>query len=272
MKIHERAMAKFITEVEEIAGSVVESIFIILIGVILLKICLFIVRKILLKSNIDVSLHRFILNIIKVLICIVILISVCGAVGINTTSFVAVLGAAGAAVALALKDSLANIAGGIIIIITKPFKMGDFVDLGDTCGVVQEIDLLYTILKTYDNQVISVPNGKITTSVIKNASFEETRRVDLVFSISYDDDFDKAKETLEKLAKSNSDIFSDPEPFIGIAAYNDSSIDIDFRVWCDTEKYAQIKYYITNNVKKYFDTAGISIPFPHIEIITKCDS
>lgn len=268
MNIHEKAMVKLIAEAEEVGIRIIESLFIVVAGILIAKICLFVVHKILLKSNLDASLHKFILNIIKVLIYIVILISVCSAVGINTTSFVAVLGAAGAAVALALKDSLANIAGGIILIITKPFKMGDFVDLGGTSGVVQEIDLLYTILKTYDNQVISVPNGKITTSVIKNASFEETRRADFVFSISYGDNFEIAKNALLTLAKSNSDIFSDPEPFVGIAKYGESSIDLDFRVWCDTEKYVQVKYYVTDNVKKYFDEAGISIPFPHIEIIT----
>ncbi len=269
MQIHEKAIKTVLDTAEIIAGKGLESIVVIAIGFVIMKICTSVVRRLLLKSRLDVSLHKFVLNIIKVLFYIVILISVCGVLGINTTSFVAVIGAAGAAVALALKDSLANIAGGIIIIITKPFKMGDFVDLGNTQGVVQEIDLLYTRLKTYDNRMIAVPNGTVTTSVIKNSTFEETRRVDFVISISYSDDFEKAKKVLSELAKSNKDIFSQPEPFIGISAYNQSSIDLDFRIWCDTRKYFEIKYYITDNLKSRFDEAGITIPFPQLEITTK---
>lgn len=269
MYIYEQVLGTIFGVGQIILSKAIETIFIIVLGLIAVNVVASIVQKALVKSKLDVSLHKFVINIVKGFIYIVVLMSVCGVFGINTTSFVAVLGAAGAAIALALKDSLANIAGGILIIVTKPFKNGDFVDLGDTSGIVQEIDLFSTTLKTFDNQVISVPNGKITTSVVKNATCEATRRVDLVFSISYGDDFDKAKNTLLRLAQSNSSIFTDPEPFVGVASYGDSSINLDFRVWCATENYADVRYYITNNVKKYFDEDGISIPFPHLEIINK---
>ena len=269
MYIYEQVLGTIFGVGQIILGKAIETIFIIVLGLIAVNAVASIVQKALVKSKLDVSLHKFVINIVKGLIYIVVLMSVCGVFGINTTSFVAVLGAAGAAIALALKDSLANIAGGIIIIITKPFKNGDYIDLGDTAGVVQEIDLFSTTLKTFDNQVISVPNGKISTSVIKNATVEATRRVDLIFSISYGDDFDKAKSALLKLAQSNSNIFADPEPFVGVASYGESSVNLDFRVWCATENYFDVRYYITDNVKKYFDEEGVSIPFPHLEIINK---
>lgn len=266
--MQERMIKKALEMAEVFSIKGLQCVAIIIIGLIGIKIFTMIVDRILKKSKIDLSLHKFIKNMISVLFWIIIAISIFGVLGINTASLVTVLGAAGAAIALALRDSLANIAGGIIIIITKPFKMGDYVDLLETAGVVQEIDLLCTTLKTFDNRVITVPNGKITTSILINATTEATRRVDFIFSLSYDEDLKKAKQALIKLALDNEKVFSDPEPFFGIANHNERKVQVDFRVWGKTEDYWEIKYYIEENVKKAFDEAGINMPFPYLEIVS----
>lgn len=269
MGIHKKALEYFLIDTEAILSIAVKSIIILIIGLLILKILLAVVQRVLKRSKLDPSLYVFIANIIKVLGWIFIIISICGIIGINTNTFVAVLGAAGAAIALALKDSLANIAGGIIIIVTKPFKMGDDIDIGETAGIVQEIDLMCTRLKTYDNQAISVPNGKITTSVLKNATTEAVRRVDLVFPIAYEDDFQELKKTLLKLVMGNEDIFSQPEPFVGITNHKDGIFEVSVRVWCYTEKYWNIRNYIEENVKTAFNEAGIAMPLAKMEIVNK---
>lgn len=227
------------------------------------------VKKFLEKTALDVSLHTFILNSLKAALWIMLIVTVFGVLGIPTSTFVAVLGAGGAAIALALKDSLGNIAGGIIILVTKPFKQGDFIDITEIAGVVEHIDLLYTTLKTTDNKVVRVPNGKLTTAVMVNYSTEDTRRVDCKFGIGYDDDITKAKDVLLAVAESNPDIFAEPAPFVGVAGHGDSAVEIDMRVWCSTEHYWDVKYFLEENVKLAFDEAGISIPYPQLDVHNK---
>lgn len=235
-------------------------------GYIVIRILLKIVKKFLDKSTLDVSLHTFILNSLKAVLWIILIVTIFGVLGIPTSTFVAVLGAGGAAIALALKDSLGNIAGGIIILVTKPFKQGDFIDITEVAGVVEHIDLLYTTLKTFDNKVVRVPNGKLTTAVMVNYSTENTRRVDCKFGIGYDDDIAKAKDVLLAVAESNPDIFTDPEPFVGVAGHGDSAVEIDMKVWCTNDNYWSVKYFLEENVKLAFDEAGISIPYPQVDV------
>lgn len=256
-------------KLEHIMWMSLKTVIVIALGFIALKLLQRATGKFLDRAGVDLSLHRFVKNSIKALIIVGIIISSLSVWGVNTTTFVAVLGAAGAAVALALKDSLGNIAGGIIILVTKPFKKGDYIDIIDTAGVVEEIDLLYTTLKTFDNKVISVPNGRITTAVLTNFTEEDTRRVDCSFGIGYDDDVNKAKAAMLEVVRDNKLIFSDPEPFVKVVGYSDSSVKIDLRVWCETDKYWEVKYYLEENVKRVFDRDGISMPYTQIEIHQK---
>lgn len=265
----EKAIEKAIEGLLALSEVTIRAAVTLLIGYIIIRMLLGVLKKILEKSTLDVSLHTFILNSVKAALWIVLIVTVLGVLGIPTSTFVAVLGAAGAAIALALKDSLGNIAGGIIILVTKPFKQGDFIDITEIAGVVEHIDLLYTTLRTFDNKIVSIPNGKITTGVMVNYSKEDIRRVDCRFSVGYDDDIAEVKNVLFAVAEANPDILAEPEPFAGVAGHGESAVEIDFRVWCDTDKYWDVKYFLEENVKIAFDEAGISIPYPQMDIHSK---
>lgn len=246
-----------------------EAVLVFVIGLIVFKILMKVCEKALNKSKLDPSLHKFIINSIKIVLIVLLIVTVLGSLGIATSTFVAILGAGGIAIALALKDSLANVAGGIILLVTKPFKKGDYIDIIEVAGIVETIDLFYTTLKTFDNKVIGVPNGKITNSVLINYSKENFRRVDCLFSIGYNDSIEEAKNILLAITESNEDIIMEPEPIIGVAGQHNSRIDIDLKVWCLNEKYWDVKYFLEENVKLAFDEAGITIPYPQMAIHLK---
>lgn len=237
-----------------------------ILGWIVIRIILRLEKKALEKSRLDEALHLFIIKATKVILWIILIITVLQKLGISTASLVAVLGAGGAAIALALKDSLGNIAGGLIILINKSFSRGDTIEVAGTCGIVDSIDLLTTQLHTFDNKVVTVPNGTITTSVLTNYSREETRRVDCVFSISYSADIEKARTLMENVAESCEYVLPEPEPVIGVSSHGESAVLMDFRVWCRTEHYYDVKYFLEENVKLAFDEAGISIPYPQLDV------
>lgn len=247
-----------------IAAGQVLGIF--LIGLLAIKLVLHFERKILEKSKLDESVYRFILRGTKFALWTVLIIAILSKLGMETTSLITVLGAGGAAIALALKDSLGNVAGGIIILINKPFVKGDTIELAGVTGIVDSIDLLTTQLHTFDNKVVTVPNGTITTEIMINYSREELRRVDCQFSISYDADLIKAKELLYNVALSCEDILSEMETVIGVAEQGDSGILLDLKVWCSTEAYFDVKYYLEENVKLAFDEAGIDIPYQTMDV------
>lgn len=242
---------------------------IILIGILVILILVVIAQKALKRSSLDPMLYRFIINGMKILLVLILIIIVLERMGIGTAPFVAVMGVAGAAIALALKDSLGNIAGGVMIMFTKPFCHGDYVDIDGTTGTIRHIDLLTTTMETFDNKVIVIPNGMITTSVVTNYTMKDTRRVDLIFGIGYDDDIHRAKELMYNVATANPLIMTEPEPFIGVAGNEDHSVNLDFRVWCRTQDYWTVKYFLEENVKIAFDEAGISIPFPQMDVHLK---
>lgn len=242
------------------------SLLILAAGYVVMRILLRIAKKALDRSQLDEALHVFILNTAKVILWVVLIITVLGTLGIPTSTFIAILGAAGAAVALALKDSLGNFSGGILILMTKPYSKGDYIEDLETGGKVEKIDLLYTTLKTYDNRVIIVPNGKLANATVINYTKEPTRRVDCKFGISYNDDMQKAMEILRIVAESDPRIFREPEPVIGVAGQEDSCVSLDLRVWCNTEDYWDIKYYLEEQVKLAFDEAGVTIPFPQMDV------
>ena len=235
-------------------------------GLIVLKIILKITRRALERSSIDSVLYTFINNVIKV-VGLIVLITMClGLLGVQMSTIIAVIGAAGAAIALALKDSLANIAGGVMIIITKPFNRDDFIDVGDVSGKVKDIDLFLTTLRTNDNKTITIPNGLINTSVLVNHSREDMRRVDCKFGISYESDVSEAKRLMRNICDENPLILDDPEPLIGVSEHGDSAVVIDLMAWCDTENYWTVKYFLEEEVKAVFDENGIGIPYPHMDV------
>ena len=254
-------------QISEPLGTLIRLALLIVIGMILITLIMAALRRLLNKSGaMDEMLNSFIISAVRV-ICIIILVAMClDTVGVNIGTIVAVLGAAGAAIALALKDSLANVAGGLMIIITQPFKQGDLVNIGAYRGRVQKIDLFLTTLRTLNYEIITIPNGLVNTSILVNESREEIRRVDLKFGISYDSDVARAKEVLYRVCRGTELVLTDREPVVGVSSHDDSAIILDLLAWCRTENYFDTKYYLLEHVKMAFDEAGITIPYPHLVV------
>ena len=225
-----------------------------------------ILRKALKRTHLDEAIHAFLLSVIKIILWIIVAVVVLAYLDIQIAPFVTVLAAAGAAVALALKDSLGNISGGILLLINKPFVKDDFVDIGGTTGKVDKIDMLVTTLKTLDNKVVTVPNGIITTSVITNYSREELRRVDCVFRIGYASAIGRAKDTILAVTEMNPLILRDPEPYIVLLSQDEHAVNVSCYVWCKSADYWSVKYFLEENVKIAFDEANISVPYPQIDV------
>lgn len=222
--------------------------------------------KVLDKNSIDISLRYFLQSIVGVVLKVVLIISVASMVGIATTSFVAVLGAAGLAIGLALQGSLSNFAGGVLILLLKPYRVGDLISAQGHTAVVREIQIFYTILTTGDNQTIIIPNSKLSNDTIINFSLEQQRRVDMVFSIGYGDDMKKAKAILHKLTSSDARILKEPETQIMVSELAANSVDIKVRAWVQSNDYWGVFFDMQERVKEAFDTAGISIPFPQTDV------
>lgn len=242
------------------------AIVVLLLGLWIIKLFTKMISKSLERSNVELSLQKFFVNLFSVLLKVLLLVSVASMVGIATTSFVAIIGAAGLAVGLALQGSLANFAGGVLILLFKPFKVGDVVETQGYLGKVHEIRIFNTIMKTFDNKTIIIPNGAVAGGSIVNFSTEPTRRVDMSFGISYDDDIKKAKGILQNLVDADSRILKEPAPQIALSELGDSSVNFVVRVWCNAPDYWGIYFEMQENVKLTFDREGISIPFPQRDV------
>ncbi len=242
------------------------AIVTLIIGLWIIKAIMGGIRRSMEKRDVDATLRTFLHSLLSMLLKIMLVISVISMVGVEMTSFVAILAAAGLAVGMALSGTLQNFAGGVIIVLFKPFKVGDFIDAQGHMGTVKDIQIFNTILKTPDNKTIIIPNGGLSTSSMTNYSTEENRRVDFTFGIGYSDDIDKAKKVIDGVIKADSRIFSDPEPFIAVSELADSSVNFAVRVWSKASDYWGIYFDMTENIKKAFDKEGISIPFPQRDV------
>ncbi len=251
---------------DTLLGRVLSALLILILGMLLLKIILTIVRRSLEKSSLDQVLHTFVINTIKVIGVIIMLITALNVLGVPTGSFVTVLAAGGAAIALALKDSLGNFAGGILILLHKPFKQGDLISSNGVEGRVQNINLLYTTLMTLNYQTITLPNGLLANNTIINYSMAERRRIDLRVAIAYSEDIEKARQCLLDVLSRSASFLAFPEPVIGVAEHGDSGVILDVLVWCETEHFFDARYELLESIKNAFDEAGIEIPFPQITI------
>ena len=219
-----------------------------------------------LERKFEPTLTNFTVALLKVVLIILLIITAASTVGIEMTSFIAILGAAGFAVGFALQGSLANFAGGVLLLIFHPFKVGDFIDTGNHVGKVLEIQLLYTIMNTRDNKRVYIPNGSLANNSITNFSSNEERRVDMVFGIGYDDDFEEAKDIIKDIIATNDKILSDPEPLVRVGEHADSSVNIFTRVWVKSKDVITVNFDMHEDVKRRFDEAGIGIPYPQIDI------
>ncbi|UKM65780.1 mechanosensitive ion channel [Flavobacteriaceae bacterium GSB9] len=239
------------------------AIIIWIIGAWVIKKLLKATRKVMTKRNYEESLQKFLMNLLGWTLKVVLIIVVLGTVGVETTSFAAVIAAAGLAIGLALQGSLGNFAGGVLIMIFKPFKIGDFIQAQGESGTVKEIEIFTTKLTTPDNKEIIIPNGSLSNGNITNYSTEDTRRVDFTFGVGYDSDIKKTKEVILRVINSNPQILKDPAPAINVSELADSSINFFTRVWVKKEDYWAVNFDIIERTKEAFDEAGIDIPYPH---------
>ncbi|OIQ38905.1 MAG: mechanosensitive ion channel protein MscS [Bacteroidetes bacterium MedPE-SWsnd-G1] len=248
------------------APKLIGAIAVWIIGSWIIKIFMKRFTKILEKGNTDESLKPFLKSVISILLKVMLVISVLSMLGIQMTSFIAILGAAGLAVGMALSGTLQNFAGGVMILIFKPFKVGDFIDAQGYQGSVSEIQIFNTILKTPDNKTIIIPNGGLSTGAMVNYSSEELRRVDWTVGIGYGDDADKAKEVIARMCNDDKRILNEPKLFIGVSALADSSVNFAVRAWVKAEDYWDVFFALNENVYKTFEKEGLNIPFPQMDV------
>ena len=245
---------------------IVAAVVILVVGFIISNLIGKLVVKAMQAKGVDPSVHSFIRTCITLLIKFAVLLSALSTIGVNVTSFLTAIGAAGITAGLGLQASVSQLASGIQILINHPFKSGDFVDLGSVSGKVQEIKLMYTVLITADNKKVIVPNSTITTSNIINFNGENRRRLDLVYSVAYDQDIDEAKKAIFDVVRGNQLILTDPEPLIAVKEHAASSINIACLIWCKSDDYWDVFYFMQEQVKLAFDKKGISIPYNQIDV------
>ena len=263
-------MEIFIVKLQELGSlygiKMIASLAILILGRIGAGILRRIIIKLMKKSNVDETLISFVGSVTYVTLMAFIIIAALGKLGMQTASFVAILGAAGLAIGLALQGSLANFASGVLIIIFKPIKVGDYVEGGGVSGVVEEIGIFTTEMVSVDNKKIIVPNVKITGDNIINYSAKETRRVDILVGISYKDDIDKVKLVLERILSEEDRVLQEPIHTIAVAELGASSVNLTVRSWVKTADYWDVYFALQEKIKKRFDMEGISIPFPQQDV------
>jgi len=248
------------------ALNIVLALVIFVVGRWLVKRIVNLTARLMRRAKVDEMLINFVASIVNVLLLLFVIVAALGQLGVETTSLIALVGAAGLAIGLALQDSLKNFAAGVLLIVFRPFKEGDFVEVAGIAGVVENVTIFNTIMRTGDNREVIVPNGAIYSGVITNYSKRDTRRVDMVFGIGYDDDLLKAKKILMDILISDERVLSDPEPLVAVAELADSSVNFNVRPWVKTADYWAVYWDVTEKVKLRFDEEGISIPFPQMQI------
>ena len=224
------------------------------------------IRKVLESQEVDKILESFVSNLVYWTLMTVVIIAAINQIGVQTTSLIAIMGAAGLAVGLAMQGSLANFAAGVLIVMFRPYRVGDFVEVAGVAGAVVQVGILTTILKTGDNKQIIVPNAQIMSSIITNYSANDTRRVDLVIGIGYDDDIDKARDTIRALVDADDRILKDPACLIAVSELADSSVNFVVRPWVKSADYSAVNFALTEAIKRRFDKEGISFPYPQQDV------
>ena len=257
----------FITQITADFGlRILYAVLIIFVGRWIVKLLLKIIKTALEKTSIEETVRIFVANLLNTLLMVIIFIAAINQLGIETTSIIAMLGAAGLAIGLSLQGSLANFAAGILVVIFKPYKVGDYIEAGSAAGTVLDIQIFSTVLKTGDNKIVIIPNGIIMKDSIVNYSGQATRRVDIVASCGYEDDIDKVKEILRDILNQEDRILAEPEPKIAVSELADNSINFIVRPWVNSSDVLNVRYSILEQIKKRFDEEGISIPYPQRDV------
>ncbi len=252
--------------VTELGLKLASAVLIFVIGRWVAKAILRVAKGVMARAELEETLSRFLGNLLYVVLMTVVIITTINQLGIQTTSLLAVLGAAGLAVGLALQGSLANFAAGVLIVAFRPYKVGDYIEAGGTAGTVEAVQIFTTVLKSPDNRRIIVPNAQMTAGTITNYSANDTRRIDLVAGVSYADDLDKVRRILQEIVAADSRVLAEPAPTIAVSELADSSVNFVVRPWVNSADYWAVYFDLTEQIKKRFDQEGVSIPFPQRDV------
>lgn len=250
----------------EIGKSILGAILIYIIGRFIIKQINRLVSKILEKRKLEISVQTFLKSLLSLLLNLILAFAIIAKLGVETTSFAAILASAGVAIGMALSGNLSNFAGGLIILVFKPFKVGDYIDGQNASGTVKEIQIFHTILSTVDNKIIYVPNGSLSSNAIVNYSKQETRRAEWVFGVEYGEDFECVKAVLERIIAADERILQTPAPFIGLGSLSASSVDVKVRVWTKSSDYWDVVFDMNRVVYETFNKEGIGFPFPQLTV------
>lgn len=262
----EHVLEKLITWGVETGKALVAAILIYVIGRFIIKQINTLLTKILQKRKFEISVQTFLKSLVNLLLNLVLAFAIISKLGVETTSLAAILASAGVAIGMALSGNLSNFAGGLIVLVFKPFKVGDYIESSQANGTVKEIQIFHTILTTLDNRIIYVPNGALSGNAIVNYSRQETRRAEWVFGVEYGEDYERVKAVLERIIEADSRILKTPAPFIGLSSLSASSVDIKVRVWTKTEAYWDVYFDMNKIVYDTFNKEGIGFPFPQLTV------
>ncbi|TCO91155.1 small conductance mechanosensitive channel [Bacteroides heparinolyticus] len=250
----------------DIGGRIISAAIIYFIGRILISLIKKFIAKVLVKRNIDAGIQSFVRSLVNILLTVLLVVAVIGKLGIETTSFAALLASAGVAIGMALSGNLQNFAGGLVILFLRPYKVGDWIESQGVSGTVREIQIFHTILTTADNKVIYIPNGALSSGTVINYSKEDTRRVDWVISVEYGEDYNKVEETVRRIIAADKRILNTPEPFLALHALADSSVNVVIRVWVKSQDYWGVYFDMNRIIYSEFNKEGISFPFPQLTV------
>ena len=259
-------MTTLINQGARVVFNIIIALVVYYIGRWIIKRVVKIIDKICEKKSVEISLKKFLLNLSRAVMYILLVTVIIGLIGLDMTSFIAIFASAGLAVGMALSGTLQNFAGGVMILAFRPFKVGDFIEAQGQSGTVKEISLFCTIINTLDNKTIIVPNGGLSTGIVNNYSKEPIRRVDLTVSISYGDDYQLARSVIMELVESDTRIKQTPAPFIGLSTLNQSSVDIAVLLWVDAADYAGVKFSMNERIYKTLPERGLNFPYPHLDV------
>lgn len=251
---------------KEKGPAIVTAVIIVALGLLLIKLTLNVVSRMLERSKVGQTGHKFILTLLRVLLVALVVVIALSMLGVDMTSVVAMLSVAGLAVSLAVQNSLANVAGGLILLVTKPFLVGEYVDINGLSGTVTAINVLQTELVTYDNKAIVIPNGDVSAAKLTNFSRMENRLIDLTIPIAYDADLDRVRSLLLELIASDSRVLQDPAPVVWLKEFGASSVNLTVRMWVVTSEYWNVYFAMQENIKRTFDQNGIVIPFNQLDV------
>ncbi len=262
----EQILDKLLNWAIEMGKDILAAVLIYIIGRFVIKQINRLLAKILEKRKLEISVQTFLRSLVSLILNLVLAFAIISKLGVETTSLAALLASAGVAVGMALSGNLSNFAGGLIILVFKPYKVGDYIETNDASGTVKEIQIFHTILTTLDNKIIYVPNGTLSSDAVTNYSRQVTRRAEWVFGVEYGEDYERVKAVLDRIIAADDRILKDPAPFIGLNALSASSVDIKVRVWTKSSDYWDVYFDMNKIVYETFNKEGIGFPFPQLTV------